>query len=219
MVRSPWSGRESRVSAPHSPSRSGGGRCRGHNRHSRTGPTAARWSATPHRAPGCRPPAGALGGGWGVVGQPTQGALEQVSGTAQAPVVFGLRQQPGKQVPDPRWRRAQPVVFVVVAQQHLGDAEQTSSASVTRGWAARAGTAPRPSGGINLVGQLHVQCNKKIVQVGHHGRPLGSKVCETPRSWALFVIPAPPPTTSTPIHINDLGGSGPPQRVVVDTPR
>jgi hypothetical protein len=26
----------------------------------------------------------------------------------------------------------------------------------------------------------------------------------TRRSWALFAIPAPPPTTSTPIRINDL---------------
>src|SRR4029450_6356037 len=41
-----------------------------------------------------------LGGGRGVVGQPAQGGLQQVGGTAQTPVVFGLGQQPGEQVPD-----------------------------------------------------------------------------------------------------------------------
>jgi hypothetical protein len=57
-----------------------------------------------------------LGGGGGVVGQPAQRGLHQVGGLPQPAVVFGLRQQPGKQVPDPGGRGPQPVVLVVVAQ-------------------------------------------------------------------------------------------------------
>jgi hypothetical protein len=111
-----------------------------------------------------------------VGGQPAQAGLQQVSGTAQAPVVFGLRQQPGEQVPDPRWCRAQPVVLVVGAQQDLrhGQADQFGVGDL--GWTARA--AAWPQGGDDPVGHLDVQCGHKSVQVGDHGRPQGSNVYE-----------------------------------------
>jgi hypothetical protein len=61
-----------------------------------------------------------LRGVGGVVGQPPQGGLQQPGHLSQPPVVGRLGQQPGGQVPDPAGRGPQPVVFVVVAQQHLG---------------------------------------------------------------------------------------------------
>jgi hypothetical protein len=157
----------------------------------------------PRRARGAVHQPQRLGGGRGVVGQPAQGGLQQVGGTAQTPVVFGLGQQPGEQVPDPGRRGAQPVVFVVVAQQHLGDRQADQFGVGHGGRAARADAAPWPQGGNDPVGHLDVQCDKKSVQVGDHGRPLGSKVCEHADLGHSSPFPHPSPT-NPPIRINDL---------------
>jgi hypothetical protein len=138
-----------------------------------------------------------------VIGQPTQGVLQQVSGTAQAPVVFGLGQQPGEQVPDPGGGRAQPVVFVVEAQQHLGHGQTDQLGIGDGGWAARAGTAPWPQGGDDSVGQLHVQCDEESVQVGDHEGLQGPTCVNTPILGTLR-HPRTPSHHQPPIHINDL---------------
>jgi hypothetical protein len=83
-----------------------------------------------------------------VVGQPPQRGLHQVGHPSQPAVVGGLRQQAGEQVPDPRWCGPQPVVFVVVAQQHLRHRQADDLGVGDLGWAAGAGTLPGRSQGM-----------------------------------------------------------------------
>jgi hypothetical protein len=124
------------------------------------------------------------------------GGFQQVGGGAQALVVFGLGQQPREQVPDPGGRGPQPVVFVVVTQQHLGDRQADQLGVGDGDWAARAaGTPPWPQRGDDPIGQLHVQCHEKSVQVGDHEGLHGSDVCEhaDPGHSSSFLHPLPPP--------------------------
>jgi hypothetical protein len=80
-------------------------------------------------------------------------------------------------VPDPAGRGPQPVVFVVVAQQHLGHGQADQFGVGDLGGPTGPTALVTRSCRNDAVGQLHVECDEKSVQVGDHGRPHGSKVC------------------------------------------
>jgi hypothetical protein len=92
-------------------------------------------------------------------------------------VVLALAQQPGEQVPHAGGSGPQPVPLVVVAQQHLrhGQAGQLGVGHLRRLSRPGPGAAPR---GDDAVGQLHVECGQKSVQVGDHDGFPRSDVCE-----------------------------------------
>jgi hypothetical protein len=99
-------------------------------------------------------------------------------------VVLALAQEAGKQVPHPGGGGPQPVAFVVVAQQHLGDgqADQLGVGDL-RGtaWAAPADA----KGGDDPVGEFHVPCDQEGVQVGDHEDLHGLTCVNTPILDAL----------------------------------
>jgi hypothetical protein len=148
------------IAGPAGQARAGGGRPR---------------AATHHRGAIQQPQQ--LGGGWGMAGQPAPGSLHQLGASAQPTVAGGLGQQPGEQMPDPGGRGPQPVVLVVAAQQDLGHGQADQLGVGDVGVSTGPTAPPAQSCRDDPVGQLHIQCDKKSVQVGDHRRPQRSKVC------------------------------------------
>ena len=102
-----------------------------------------------------------------MLGQPPQRGLHQRRRVLEPLVVLALAEETGEQVPDPRPGGPQPVVFVVVAQQHLGHGQTDQLGVGHHRWTARAAAAC-PMGGDDPVNQFHIECDEKGVQVGDH---------------------------------------------------
>jgi hypothetical protein len=110
-------------------------------------------------------------------------------------------------VPHPGGRGPQPVALVVVAQQHLGDGQADQLGVGHLQWTTWAAAA-EPKGRDDPVGEFHVQCDQKGVQVGDHEDLHGLTCVNTPILGTLrfYANPVPPAPSCTELPVNDLGG-------------
>jgi hypothetical protein len=109
----------------------------------------------------------------------------------------------------PGWARPAASGARRVAQQHLGDGQADQLGVGHLQWTTWAAAA-EPKGRDDPVGEFHVQCDQKGVQVGDHEDLHGLTCVNTPILGTLrfYANPVPPAPSCTELPVNDLGVVG-----------